>query len=84
MTRFFNEFPIGSNAKLSSAVAAILVVKGYYSEGGLPKDHFIKVWFQLCKWFHVKVFFNAFPIGSNVKLSSAMAAILVGGLGHRL
>ena len=27
-------------------------------------------------------FFNEFPIGSNVKLSSAVAAILVGRQGH--
>ena len=29
-----------------------------------------------------KKIFNEFPIGSNVKLSSAVVAILVGGRGH--
>jgi hypothetical protein len=32
------------------------------------------------KWFQTRRFLCEFPIGSYVKLSSAMAAILVGGL----
>ena len=53
----------------------------YNSERGPPKDYFSKVWFKLNKKFERR-FFNEFPIGSNVKLSSAVAAILVGGRGH--
>jgi len=34
----------------------------------------------LSKWFQTKIFLWEFPIGSYVKLSSAVAAILVGGL----
>jgi hypothetical protein len=37
----------------------------------------------LSKWFQTRIFFWEFPIGSNVKLSSAVAAILVGGLKYR-
>jgi hypothetical protein len=34
----------------------------------------------LSKWFQTRRFLWEFPIGSNVKLSSAVVAILVGGL----
>jgi hypothetical protein len=36
--------------------------------------------FLLSKWFQTRRFLWEFPIGSYVKLSSAVAAILVGGL----
>ena len=42
-------------------------------------DYFIKILFLLSKWFQKK-FLWEFPIGSYVKLSSAVAAILVGVL----
>jgi hypothetical protein len=42
-------------------------------------DYFIKVWFQLSKWFQTRRFLWEFPIGSYVKLSSAVGAILVEG-----
>jgi hypothetical protein len=42
------------------------------------KDHSIKVWLQLAQWFLRRRFLCEFPIGSYVKLSSAVAAILVG------
>jgi hypothetical protein len=37
----------------------------------------------LSKWFQTRRFLWEFPIGSYVKLSSAVAAILVGGLKYR-
>ena len=43
-------------------------------------DFFIKILFLLSKWFQTKRFLWEFPIGSYVKLSSAVAAILVGVL----
>ena len=43
-------------------------------------DYLIKVWFQLSNWFQTRRFLCEFPIGSYVKLSSAVAAILVRGL----
>ena len=43
-------------------------------------DYFIIILFLLSKWFQTKRFLWEFPIGSYVKLSSAVAAILVGVL----
>ena len=43
-------------------------------------DYFIKGWFQLSNWFQTRRILWEFPIGSYVKLSSVVAAILVGGL----
>ena len=40
-------------------------------------DYFIKILFLLSKWFQKRRFLWEFPIGSYVKLSSAVAAILV-------
>ena len=56
----------------------------YNSERGPTKDHFSKVMFKLNKLFETRRFFNEFPIGSNVKLSSAVGAILVGRRGHQI
>jgi hypothetical protein len=47
---------------------------------GPSKDHSTKVWLQLAQWFLKSSFLCEFPIGFYVKLSSAVAAILVGGL----
>jgi hypothetical protein len=44
------------------------------------KDHSTKVWLQLAQWFLRRRFLCEFPIGSYVKLSSAVVAILVGVL----
>ena len=44
------------------------------------KDYFIKILFLLSKWFQTKRILWEFPIGSYVKLSSAVVAILVRGL----
>ena len=46
-------------------------------------DYFIKILFLLNKWFQTRRFLWKFPIGSYVKLSSAVAAILVGVLKWR-
>jgi hypothetical protein len=46
-------------------------------------DYFIKILFLLSKWFQTRRFLWEFPIGSNVKLSSAVAAILVGDCVHQ-
>ena len=79
---FLCEFPIGSYVKLSSAV------KPSWSEGGTTthnfgrgpsNDYYIKVWFQLSNWFQTRRFVCEFPIGSYVKLSLAVVAILVEG-----
>jgi hypothetical protein len=79
---FLCEFPIGSYVKLSSAV------QPSWSEGvttrhnfgrGPSNDYFIKVWFQLSNWFQIRRFLCEFPIGSYVKLSSVVGAILVEG-----
>jgi hypothetical protein len=40
-------------------------------------DYFINILFLLSKWFQTRRFLWEFPIGSYVKLSSAVAAILV-------
>ena len=53
---------------------------GYNFGRGPSNDYFIKVWFQLSNWFQTRRFLCEFPIGSYVKLSSAVVAILVGGL----
>jgi hypothetical protein len=82
---FLCEFPIGSYVKLSTAV------QPSWSEGGTTRhnfgkgqfnDYFIKVWFQLSNWFQTRRFLCEFPIGSYVKLSSAVGAILVQGPNH--
>ena len=43
-------------------------------------DYSIKILFLLSKWFQTRIFLWEFPIESYVKLSSAVAAILVGVL----
>jgi hypothetical protein len=42
--------------------------------------YFIKIYSFLSKWFQTRRFLWEFPIGSYVQLSSAVVAILVGGL----
>ena len=43
-------------------------------------DYFIKILFLLSKWFQTRRFLWEFPVGFYVKLSSAVAAILLGGM----
>ena len=79
LRRFLCEFPIGSYVKLSSAVGAILV-EGHNFGREPSNDYFIKILFLLSKLFQTRRFLWEFPIGSYVKLSSAVVAILVGVL----
>jgi hypothetical protein len=61
--RFLWEFPLGSNVKLSSAVAAILVgvlkCRTQFRRGP-PKNHFSKVWLRLAQQFQRRIFFLNF------------------------
>jgi hypothetical protein len=50
---------------------------------GPSKDHSTKVWMQLAQWFLRRRFLCEFPIGSYVKLSSAVGAILMEGPNRR-
>jgi hypothetical protein len=80
--RFLCEFPIWPYVKLSSAVGVIL------GEGQNHRTHFRKRTIQwlfhqnlvLIEQMNSDIFSLEFPLGSYVKLSSALAAILVGGL----
>jgi hypothetical protein len=80
--RFLCEFPIWPYVKLSSAVGVIL------GEGQNHRTHFRKRTIQwlfhqnlvLIEQMNSDIFSLEFPLGSYVKLSSAVAAILVGGL----
>jgi len=58
-------------------------ITGHNFGRGPSKDHSTKVWLQLAKWFLRKRFLSEFPIGSYVKLSSAVGAILVEGPNRR-
>jgi hypothetical protein len=46
---------------------------------GISKDYSTKVWLQLAQWFLRRRFLCEYPIGSYVKLSSAVGAILIEG-----
>jgi uncharacterized protein (DUF488 family) len=81
--RFLCEFPIGSYVKLSSAVGAISVegpTAGHIFGREPSNDYLIKILFLLSKWFETRRLLWEFPIGSYVKLSSAVVAILDGVL----
>ena len=52
-------------------------ITGHNFGRGSSKDHSTKVWLQLALWFLRRRFLCEFPIGSYVKLSSAVGAILV-------
>jgi hypothetical protein len=52
-------------------------ITGHNFGRGPSKDHSTKVWLQLAQWFLRRRFLCKFPIGSYVKLSSAVEAILV-------
>ena len=58
-------------------------ITGHNCGRGPSKDHSTKVWLHLAQWFLRRRFLCEFPIGSYVKLSSAVGAILVGGPNHR-
>ena len=54
-------------------------IAGHIIGRGPSKDHSTKVWLQLAQWFLRRRFLCEFPIGSYVKRSSAVEAILVEG-----
>ena len=84
--RFLCEFPIGAYVKLSSAVGSSWSkgrTAGHIFGRESSNDYFIKILFLLIKWFQTRRFLWEFPIGSYVKLSSAVVAILVGVLKWR-
>jgi hypothetical protein len=54
-------------------------ITGHNFGRGPSKDHSTKVLLQLALWFLRRRFLCEFPIGSYVKLSSAVGAILVEG-----
>jgi hypothetical protein len=71
-----------SYVKLSTAVqpswSEVGTTRHNFGKGPF-NDYLIKVWFQLSNWFQTRRFLCEFPIGSYVKLSSAVGAILVEG-----
>jgi hypothetical protein len=58
-------------------------ITGHNFGRGSFMDHSTKVWLQLAQWFLRRRFLCEFPIGSHVKLSSAVGAILVEGPNRR-
>jgi hypothetical protein len=52
-------------------------ITGHNCGRGASKDHSTKVLLQLAQWFLRRRFLCEFPIGSYVKLSSAVETILV-------
>jgi hypothetical protein len=57
-------------------------ITGHKFGRGPSKDHSTKVWLQLAQWF-LRRFLCEFPIGSYVKLSSAVGAIFIEGPNRR-
>ena len=76
----FEHFPIGSNVNLCIAVVAILdfrsALKNIQFVEDLPMIIPRQFGFNYPSGFREEAFWNIFPIGSNVKLSPAVAAIL--------
>ena len=83
----------GNNSKMGNQIYfKIAGKKKNWSQGRTARhifgrepsnDYFIKILFLLSKWFQTKRFLWEFHIGSYVKLSSAVVAILVGVLKWR-
>ena len=76
----FEHFPIGSNVNLCIAVAAILNFRSAEKNRNFVEDLPMIIpgqfGFNYPSGFREEAFWNIFPIGSNVKLSPAVAAIL--------
>jgi hypothetical protein len=58
-------------------------ITGHNFGRGPSMDHSRKVWLQLAQWFLRRRFLCEFPIGSYVKLSSDVGAILTEGPNRR-
>jgi hypothetical protein len=54
-------------------------ITGHIFGRGPSKDYSTKVWLQLAQWFLRRIFLCEFPLGSYVKLSSAVGTTLVEG-----
>jgi hypothetical protein len=61
----------------------VVGITGHNFGRGPSKDPSTKVWLQLAQWVLRRRFLCEFPIGSYVKLSSAVGAILVEGPDRR-
>ena len=76
----FEHFPIGSNVNLCPAVVAILDFRSAQKNRNFVEDLPMIIpgqfGFNCPSGFREEAFWNIFPIGSNVKLSPAVAAIL--------
>jgi hypothetical protein len=63
--------------KMGDEILKNLLLCNYWAKSN---DYLIKILFLLSKWFQTRRFLWKFPVGSYVKLSSAVVAILVGVL----
>ena len=76
---FLISFPLFS---IFSLVAILVGSRDHWTHNfgrGPSKDYSTKVWLQLAQWFLRRRFLCKFPIGSYVKLTSAVGAIMVEG-----
>jgi hypothetical protein len=71
----------GDEIKKKSSLKLLSQSQPNFTE--MSKDHSTKDWLQLAQWFLRRRFLCEFPIGSYVKLSSAVGAILIEGPNHR-
>ena len=75
-------FPLFSIFSLAAILVESRDHRTHFGRGPC-KDHSTKVWLQLVQWFLRRRFLCEFPIGSYVKLSSTVGAILVEGPNRR-
>jgi hypothetical protein len=54
-------------------------ITGHNFGRGPSKDHSTKAWLQLAQWFRRRRFLCQFPLGSYVKQSSTVGAIMIEG-----
>jgi hypothetical protein len=81
---FLNSSSLFSIFILVAILVALEVgITGHTFGRGPSKDHSTKVLLQLVLWFLRRRFLCEFPLGSYVKLSSAVEAILVEGPNRR-
>jgi hypothetical protein len=75
-------FPLFSIFSLAAILVESRDHRTHFGRGPC-KDHSTKIWLQLVQWFLRRRFLCEFPIGSYVKLSSTVGAILVEGPNRR-